>query len=473
MYDDSDDYYYAQTHPGSRIKLTRCYKYGDLPETLIISGEVDQFDLYDFWEPQTIEVVRFEPGTVIRELSCEAFGAFSSLKSLIIPSSVEVIDRCCFCLSEHVSCSSLATITFAPGSKLLELQRCAFSGCTALKSLSLPATVQRLHGEAFAECAIAAVEIDPGNEYFCVRGPFVVGIQPPISLVCYFGRLAAVAIDDDIEILGSSLFTPSAFLERVTFGGASRLTTIQKGAFRGCEKLESIAIPAAVTSIARNAFARCTRLSDVTFVAPTSLTAIHMRVFRHCVNLRAIVIPSSLVVLHVNCFNRCTGLADVSFESPSHLVRIEFRAFAGCTGLASLCIPSSVRYLEEACFADCSALNNLTFAQPSHLVELRSFPPRMSRPFDVPDSVEICSIEDLVPSPGSYLVRFGRESRLREPRSAKPGRARCSPVFLLVPPLALKRVRSTLECGPAPDEESDTPSDELTSSDDSETLCWI
>jgi hypothetical protein len=85
-----------------------------------------------------------------------------------------------------------------------------------------------------------------------------------------------------------------------------------EAAFSGCEKLESIAIPATVTSIARNAFARCTRLSDKTFVGPTSLTAIHMRVFRHCVNLRVIVIPLSLVMLPVNCFNRCTGLAEVS-----------------------------------------------------------------------------------------------------------------------------------------------------------------
>jgi hypothetical protein len=374
-------------------------------------------------------------------------------------------------VDDHLSCSSLETVTFAPGSKLTKLEHWAFSGCTALKSIRLPASLQQLHARAFEKSAVTHIEIESGNEFYSARGDFVIGIKPPLSLACYVGRLATVAIDDDIETIASCVFVPSPFVERVTFGAASRLRTIEKTVFKGCKNLESIAIPSTVTSIARNAFARCTGLSTMTFVSPSSLAMIHSRTFRTCVNLKAIVIPGSLVVLHVNCFNRCTGLAEVSFESPSHLLRIEFRAFAECSALPSICIPSSVERIEESCFLGCSSMANLTFARPSHLTELRSLPARPSYPLDVPDSVEICTIEDLVPSPGRYLLRFGRDSKLREPRPQGIGSRirgeRNSPVFLQLASAALKRLRATLDCGLVIDEDVEPGSSTEESSDDS------
>jgi hypothetical protein len=75
-----------------------------------------------------------------------------------------------------------------------------------LQSICLPVSLRAIHGRAFVGSAITHIEIESGNEFFVVRGHFIVGIQPPISLVCYFGRASEIAVDDDIEALAADVF---------------------------------------------------------------------------------------------------------------------------------------------------------------------------------------------------------------------------------------------------------------------------
>jgi hypothetical protein len=134
-------------------------------------------------------------------------------------------------------------------------------------------------------------------------------------------------------------------------------------------------------------------------------------------------------------------------------MRIKFEAFSKCGCLTTICIPSSVQYIEDNCFIDCSSLTNFTLSPPCQIIELRSFPARLVRPFEVPDSVEVCDTEDLISGRGCHLLTFGRASRLREFGRESLGAQYCSPVFLQVSSGALKRMRSALEWGPvgAPD----------------------
>jgi hypothetical protein len=128
-----------------------------------------------------------------------------------------------------------------------------------LRSICLPASLRGFHARAFTGSATTNIEIESGKEFFCVRGYFIIGIKPPISVVCYFGRLATVAYDDDIRTIANCVFVPAPFVELVTVGAGSLLRTIGKTVFKGCESLESIAIPSTVTSIGGDAFARYTR----------------------------------------------------------------------------------------------------------------------------------------------------------------------------------------------------------------------
>jgi hypothetical protein len=61
------------------------------------------------------------------------------LSSICIPSSVEFLGSLCFS-----QCSSLSWLIFESDSKLAQIDACVFSGCRALKSICIPASIRSL-----------------------------------------------------------------------------------------------------------------------------------------------------------------------------------------------------------------------------------------------------------------------------------------------------------------------------------------
>jgi hypothetical protein len=76
------------------------------------------------------------------------------------------------------------------------------------------------------------------------------------------------------EVLSNSCFLGYLGLKTVTFEAASRLGTIEPGAFAECESLSSIDIPASV--------AGCVRLTTVTFDGASPPVEIVESVFYGC-----------------------------------------------------------------------------------------------------------------------------------------------------------------------------------------------
>jgi hypothetical protein len=77
------------------------------------------------------------------------------LKSICIPSSVEILCSECF-----GGCSSLSSLTFESDSKLAQIQSKAFSGCAALTSICIPQGIQQLefHWSVGSSLAIVVFE---------------------------------------------------------------------------------------------------------------------------------------------------------------------------------------------------------------------------------------------------------------------------------------------------------------------------
>jgi hypothetical protein len=68
-----------------------------------------------------------------------ALSGCSSLRSICIPASVEIVCEKCF----H-ACSSLSSLAFGSGSKLKEIESFAFSFCFSLQSVRIPLSVSKL-----------------------------------------------------------------------------------------------------------------------------------------------------------------------------------------------------------------------------------------------------------------------------------------------------------------------------------------
>ena len=146
------------------------------------------------------------------------------MTSIEIPASVETIEKKAF-----MHCSSLATVTFEKGSQLKTIAGDsydgAFSDCSSLTSIEIPASVETIGKEAFKRCSsLATVTFEKGSQ---------------------------------LKIIG---------------GGYS--SSYYYGAFLGCSSLTSIEIPASVETIEATAFKRCSKLTTVTFEKGSQLKTI-------------------------------------------------------------------------------------------------------------------------------------------------------------------------------------------------------
>ncbi|MFR9669089.1 MAG: leucine-rich repeat protein [Rikenellaceae bacterium] len=118
--------------------------------------------------------------------SSSYYGVFSDcpmLKSIEIPASVETISGRVF-----TNCSSLESVTFAEGSKLSELYTTAgsydgisgkvstysmFKGCTSLKTITIPASVETIQGPVFADSSLEEIIFESGSKLTTLVGGYV------------------------------------------------------------------------------------------------------------------------------------------------------------------------------------------------------------------------------------------------------------------------------------------------------------
>ena len=252
----------------------------------------------------------------------------SDLRSVVIPTNVTTVGYSAF-----KRCSSLTTVTFEKESQLKTIggdyYYGAFSDCTALTSIEIPASVETIGNTAFSDC--------------------------------------------------SSLAT-------VTFEKGSRLKTIGNNAYYRCTSLTSIEIPASVETIEKKAFMHCSSLATVTFEKGSQLKTIagdsYDGAFSDCTALTSIEIPASVETIEATAFKRCSKLATVTFEKGSQLKTIGggysssshfgtysdyYGAFSDCSSLTSIEIPASVETIEATAFKRCSKLTTITFEKGSQL----------------------------------------------------------------------------------------------------------
>ena len=379
-----------------------------LPNTLITIGEemFYQSDLRSVVIPtnvttvgysafkrcSSLTTVTFEKESQLKTIGGDYYyGAFSdctALTSIEIPASVETIGNTAFS-----DCSSLATVTFEKGSRLKTIGNNAYYRCTSLTSIEIPASVETIEKKAFMHCSsLATVTFEKGSQLKTIAGDSYDGAFSDCT------ALTSIEIPASVETIEATAFKRCSKLATVTFEKGSQLKTIgggysssshfgtysdYYGAFSDCSSLTSIEIPASVETIEATAFKRCSKLTTITFEKGSLLKTIgggyyssyYHGAFSDCSSLTSIEIPASVETIEATAFSDCSKLATVTFEKGSQLKIIGggysssyyYGAFLGCSSLTSIEIPASVETIEATAFKRCSKLTTVTFEKGSQL----------------------------------------------------------------------------------------------------------
>lgn len=352
----------------------------------------------------------------ITEIPAEAF-ANCSLSKVTVPTSVTKIGREAF-----ANCLNLTSVLFetAQGEQALTIGARAFSGCTKLEKIVLPA---RLSGitltrysvsgtevllddvdNAFAGCtALSSITVVTGNQsyksvdgvlysadgktlYYCPAtksGVFAIpagtqSIAPGAFIGCT--ALTEVTIPNTVTLVGECAFYGlSDKLTKVTFAGSAfNDMVVDKYAFRGCEKLATVVFEAGsrVTTLGEGAFMGCKDIEA--FEIPASVTQIKASAFADCIKLETLTFAANGKTLEFgeNAFNNCESLTTVTL--PANVSKIP-GVFSGCTSLEAVNVADNSEYF--------TSVNGVVFNKA--MTEILFFPQGKTGEYVVPGTVTV------------------------------------------------------------------------------------
>ena len=217
-------------------------------------------------------------------------------------------------------CVKVTEVKFLGESKLTAIGSNAFSGCTGLTSITIPAGVTYISGSAFEGCS----------------------------------GLTSMDIPIGVTQIEGNTFRDCTGLTSITIPNG--VAKIENSAFSGCMRLTSIDIPASVTQIENSAFSGCSGLTSIDI--PAGVTQIEGNTFRDCTGLTSITIPNGIAKIGVQAFQGCTGLTSVII--PVSVTQIEGSAFEDCTGLTSITLPAGLTTIGNWAFSGCTGLKDIT-----------------------------------------------------------------------------------------------------------------
>ena len=235
-------------------------------------------------------------GYDVTEIERYAFAGCTNVKEIKLPETLETIGYYAF-----GSCTGLESIKIP--SKVKTIGREAFEYCSSLKEINLPESIETL-----------------GSKF--IRGTQIEEIQIPKSLKS-----------------GSSALYGANELKKVEFEeGTETIITGICDVDNSENKIEEIIIPDGVTEIERNAFAWCTNVKEIKL--PETLETIENYAFGSCTGLESIKIPSKVKTIGEKAFGYCSSLKEINLPESIETLGLGF--IVG-TQIEEIQIPKSLK----------------------------------------------------------------------------------------------------------------------------------
>lgn len=301
-------------------------------------------------------------------------------------------------------CTDIKTVSL-PDS-LEEIGANAFRGCTNIKDVSLPDSLERIGANAFRGCSklaqialpSATTEVGEYAFYGCLA-------LTNVQVSGWDVTIGAHAFDTCYKLRYFNEFTRIKEIGDYAFYNCDALVklnltrpdaTIGNSAFRSCENLKEIKL-SSVKSIGNQAFYQCSNLESVVtgmlsgytigdeaFAGCNKLKSVSLargvetigdKAFNGCENLTTFTIgrSSKLQTIGNDAFNGCASLATFTMSGNTSLQTIGDRAFYGCAALEKFILPKGLESIGESAFEGCTALQRIDIPSSVTTIKSRAF----------------------------------------------------------------------------------------------------
>jgi len=250
-------------------------------------------------------------------------------------------------------CSLIKSITIP--SSVTSIGEYAFTDCTSLKSITIPSSVTSVGDSAFDGCG--SLEEVGGNPSARVFSEIEKQIGRSLSGIKDKGTRWELPEDaKSFEGNQKAFWTYDKRTKELTIGGKGLIDDFNYGETPWSDiRVEKVTIQNGITSIGDNAFSGCTSLQSITI--PDGVTSIGTWAFWFCTSLQSITIPPSVTSIGINAFSRCTSLQSITI--PPSVTSIGNWAFNECESLQSITIPPSVTSIGVSVFSGCKSLEEV------------------------------------------------------------------------------------------------------------------
>lgn len=238
----------------------------------------------------------------------------------------------------------------------------AFLFCTALTSVTLPASVDTVGNYAFFCCTNLQSVTFQGyvetvgsrafyRDYALTEVHFTQGAGA-LKSYAFGGCTSLVTVElPHIERLGDYAFTSCFSLTGLPLGTDGETVLIGSYVFSKCTGLTDVTIPARVSGLGVGVFSQCTSLERAAVEEGVRSSSMGNRMFYECTALASVSLPSYWTKIPDEAFYNC---AKLSYRFPDNLTEIGYAAFYGCTSLPKdLVLPSGVTTLGKLAFENC------------------------------------------------------------------------------------------------------------------------
>ncbi len=291
-------------------------------------------------------------GKTVESIGSGAFSGNTAIQTVTIGSTYKVIGSEAF-----KNCTGLQQVLAA--ANVTAIYDSAFSGCSGLKSITFQtgSLLTTIGSYAFDGCtSLNNLSLPDGLETI---GNYA--FRNNDSLI-------SIEIPDSVTSLGGAAFFGCDSMRTAVIGdGVEAITNVyqyagdnwgtdswQNGAFEGCISLTSVTIGGSVSSIGQDCFAG----SGLTSLSlPDNVLTIGEAAFMNCTSLKTVETGNGLTEIGVYAFKYDTAIESVTIGT--NVLTIGNEAFRECDALITITIPSNVTTLGSAAFFHCDSLKTV------------------------------------------------------------------------------------------------------------------